>query len=177
MRLGLIRHFKVITNEKYFLNSEEFSSAMEKYDAAPVMKNGLVIESDEWDICYCSTLPRAVSTAESIYNGKIIKSELLIEVPISPFTTKNLKLPSFVWHIASRIAWYKSHGSQKESIHGTKGRIRKFYEILEKSGFSRVLIVSHGYFLRMFYEEMKKEGFVGQVDVNILNGKLYVIEN
>jgi broad specificity phosphatase PhoE len=176
MRLGLVRHFKVVTNEKYFLNSEEFSSAMANYDKAPITKNELSIDSKDWDICYCSTLPRAVTTAESIYTADIIKSDLLVEVPISPFTERNIKLPAFIWHIASRIAWYRSHVSQMESIHDTKERINEFYEILQNSGYERILIVSHGYFLRMFYEELKKKGFRGEVDINILNGKLYVIE-
>lgn len=176
MRLGLVRHFKVVTDEKYLLNSDEFSAAMDKYDRAPVTKNGLKINSDDWQICYCSSLPRAVTTAGTIYKGEIIKTDLIIEVPIAPFTRRNIKLPSLIWHIASRIAWYRSHKSQKEDIHDTKKRIYEFYEILKDSGYEKILIVSHGYFLRMFYEEMKKEGFQGEVDINIQNGKLYIIE-
>jgi broad specificity phosphatase PhoE len=177
MKLGLVRHFKVITDEKYLLNSDEFARAMQNYDKAPVDNNGLIIRSEDWDVCYCSTLPRAVVTAESIFSGKIIKTDLLIEVPISPFTRKNIKMPSFIWHIASRIAWYKSHKSQTENIHETKKRIHDFFTVLKNSGYKNILIVSHGYFLRMFYEELKKEGFAGFVDVNIQNGKLYIIEN
>ena len=176
MKLGLVRHFKVITKENTLLSSDEFAKAMDYYDRAPVRGNGLKINSSDWDICYSSTLPRAVTTAESVFSGKIIKSELLIEVPIAPFTKRNIKLPSFIWHIASRIAWFKSHKSQRENIHGTKDRIKKFYEIIQNSGFNNILIVSHGYFLRMFYDEMKKNGFQGDVDVNIQNGKLYIIE-
>lgn len=175
MKLGLVRHFKVITNEKTLLSSAEFASAMEKYDTAPLLKNGLKINSSDWDICYCSTLPRAITTAETIYKGEIIKTDLLIEVPISPFTRRNIKLPSFIWHIGARIAWYKSNKSQKEDIHKTRDRINNFYRIIQDSGNSNILIVSHGYFIRMFYEEMKKNGFTGEVDVNIQNGKLYKI--
>lgn len=177
MKLGLVRHYKVITNENSFLSSHEFASAMRNYDSAPVSKNGLKINSDDWEICYCSTLPRAVTTAESIYKGKIIKTDLIIEVPISPFTKRNIKLPSFIWHIGARIAWYKSFKSQIEDIHKTRERINKFYNLIVESDFNKILIVSHGYFLRMFYEEMKKKGFNGELDVNIQNGKLYTITN
>ncbi|MCB0732377.1 MAG: hypothetical protein KDC88_15235, partial [Ignavibacteriae bacterium] len=86
-----------------------------------------------------------------------------------------IKLPSMIWHIAARIAWYKSHKSQTEDIFGTKKRINEFYEMFKNSGYEKILIVSHGYFLRMFYEEMKKKGFDGDVEVNIRNGKLYTI--
>lgn len=176
MKLGLVRHFKVITEENMLLSPNEFRQAMEKYDRAPVRGNGLEIDSSAWDICYSSTLPRAVTTAESIFSGKIITTDLLIEVPIAPFTRTNIKLPSFIWHIGSRLAWYKSHKSQRENIHGTKDRIKKFYEKIQSSGYRKILIVSHGYFLRMFYDEMKKLGFEGEVDLNIQNGKLYIIE-
>ncbi|MBI1932968.1 MAG: histidine phosphatase family protein [Ignavibacteriales bacterium] len=177
MRLGLVRHFKVITNEKTFLSSSEFTRAMENYDSAPVISNGLAINSNDWEICYCSTLPRAVATAGKIFSGKIIKTDLLKEVPISPFTKMNIKLPVFVWHIGARIAWYKSHNSQKEDFHQTKKRIDEFYEIIKSSGYEKILIVSHGYFLRIFYDVMKENKFQGNIDVNIKNGKLYLLEN
>ncbi|MCB9248801.1 MAG: histidine phosphatase family protein [Ignavibacteriales bacterium] len=177
MKLGLVRHFKVITNEKPFLSSKEFTQAMANYDVAKVRANGLKINAADWEICYCSTLPRAITTAETIYNKEIIKTELLVEVPISPFTNWNIKLPLSLWHIGARIAWYKSHKSQLENIHQTKHRINEFYKLIKNFGYENILIVSHGYFLRMFYEEMKKKGFTGEVDLNIQNGRLYLIED
>jgi broad specificity phosphatase PhoE len=75
------------------------------------------------------------------------------------------------------MAWYRSYKSQSEDINGTKKRIEKFYDILMRSGYKRILIVSHGYFLRMFYEEMKKRGFKGEIEINIQNAKLYTMEN
>ncbi len=177
MKLGLVRHFKVKTNENTFLSPKEFAEAMTNYDIAPVIENGLEINSDEWDICYCSTLPRAITTAEKIYDKEIIKTNLLVEVPISPFTQKNIKLPVTFWHIGARIAWYKKYKSQIENKDATKERTYKFYNLIKDSGYENILIVSHGYFLRMFYEEIKKKGFRGEIDMNIQNGKLYVIEN
>ena len=176
MKLGLIRHFKVVTDEKTLLSSEEFAEAMKNYDVAPVKPNELKINSDDWDICYCSTLPRAIKTAENIYNKEIIKSDLLVEVPIAPFTKMNIKLPISMWHIVARIAWYRSHKSQSEGINETRKRIMKFYEMLNKSGYEQILIVAHGYLLHMFIKEMQKLGFDGNVEMNIQNGKLYQIE-
>ncbi|MBK8944805.1 MAG: histidine phosphatase family protein [Ignavibacteriae bacterium] len=177
MKLGLVRHFKVITNEKTFLTSQEFAEAMRKYDLAPVNKNGLKINSDDWQICYCSTLPRAITTAEEIFSGKIVKTDLIKEVPITPFTKMNTKLPSFIWHIGARISWYKSHKSQIEDINQTKKRINEFYNLIKKSGYENILIVSHGYFLHMFAQEMMKNGFKGNVDLNIKNAHLYLLED
>ncbi|MBK7104642.1 MAG: histidine phosphatase family protein [Ignavibacteriae bacterium] len=177
MKLGLVRHFKVITNEKTFLSSQEFAEAMRKYDLAPVHKNGLRINSNDWQICYCSTLPRAITTAEEIFSGKIVKTDLIKEVPISPFTKMNIKLPSFIWHIGARIAWYKSHKSQIEDINQTKKRINEFYNLIKSSGYENIQIVSHGYFLKMFSDEMMKNGFKGNVKLNIKNAQLYLLED
>lgn len=177
MKLGLVRHFKVITDEKTFLSSHEFAQAMKNYDSAPVKPNDLKINSGDWDVCYCSTLPRAIKTAETIFDKEIISNDLLVEVPISPFTTKNIKLPISIWHIVARIAWYRSHKSQRESINETRDRINKFYEVLKSSGYERILIVAHGYFLHLFNKEMQKIGFNGDVEMNIMNGKLYIIRN
>lgn len=176
MKLALVRHFKVIQNEKSLLSSKEFAEAMRKYDLSQVKRNNLKIDSNEWDICYCSTLPRAITTAEELYSGKIIRTDLLREVPITPFTKMNIKLPTMVWHIGARIAWYKSHISQIENINGTKERIKNFYEIIKNSGHENILIVSHGYFLYMFAKEMYKVGFEGKIDLNFKNGKLYLLK-
>ncbi len=73
MKLGLVRHYKVITNGKYFLTSKEFEQIMFNYDVAPVKENGLRINSDDWDICYCSILQRAITTADSIFKRRSLK--------------------------------------------------------------------------------------------------------
>lgn len=178
MILGLVRHFKV--NQKInnvFLSPVEFGQVMKEYDFCPIIENDLIIDSNYWDVCYCSSLPRAITTAKTIYDGEIIKSDLLVEVPILPFTKIKIKLPSFVWHIGARIAWYMSHNSQPEDVHATRERVHKFYNLILNSEKNRILIVAHGYFLRMLYEEMKKKNFRGHIDLNIANGKLYVFEN
>lgn len=177
MKLGLVRHFKVITNYPQKFNSSEFEKAMYDYDFAPIKSNGLQINSDDWDICYCSTLQRASKTANEIYNGNIIESEKLIEVPIKPAFNTNRKFSLNFWHITSRLAWFFNSNSQPEGRDGTKKRVRKIYKELEKSGYENILIVSHGYFLYQFARELRKFGFYGDIEINIRNGKLYTIKD
>ena len=84
MKLGLVRHFKVISpHGKKKLNSEEFNERMSGYDIYPVKPNEVNIDSNEWDICYASTLSRAQTTAKTIYDGEILSTPLIIEVPLS----------------------------------------------------------------------------------------------
>ncbi len=175
MKLGLVRHFKVDQRKNKFLTPNGFNQLMKEYDNCPVIPNELIINQSEWDVCFCSTLPRARKTAKTIFNKKIIETDLLVEVPVSSFTNRKIILPLFLWHIGARLAWFKAHKSQKENIDQTRERIDKFYQLIKGSGYRNILIVSHGYFLNIFYREMKKKGFTGRVDTNIKNGYLYTI--
>lgn len=177
MKLGLVRHYKVITNGKYFLTSKEFEQVMFNYDVAPVRENGLRLNSNEWDICYCSTLPRAITTAKSIYNKEIIKTDLLVEVPIRSFAKINFPLPNFLWHFGSRIAWFFNSATQLEGYRDTQQRINDFIYLIENSDHQNILIVSHGFFMKVLVKQLKKKGFSGFIDFAPKNGKLYTLNN
>lgn len=177
MNIGLVRHFKVLHKSSLLLNPTLFKKAMQQYDAAPIISNGLTINNSDWDVCYCSTLPRAKETAHSIYNGKIIYSTDLIEVPMQSFTERNIYLPSLVWHIFARKHWYQNKSTQKETRKQTIERANKIYTQLIKSGKKKILIVSHGFFIRNFYRVLIKNGFVGKIDLVPQNGKLYSLTN
>jgi broad specificity phosphatase PhoE len=177
MKIGLVRHFKVnVKPGEGGLTSSEFERAMNNYDKADVIPNTLKINSNDWDICYSSSLPRAVKTAKTIYSGEIITSDLLREVPILPFTKRNFVLPTFFWHMAARIAWVKNRPSQPEGKLGTEERINKFLEIINSSNHERILIVSHGFFMGSLFRILIKMGFKGEMDVRPRNGKLYILE-
>ncbi|NOX66093.1 MAG: histidine phosphatase family protein, partial [Chlorobi bacterium] len=141
-------------------------------DHFPVKANVANINSDDWDICYASTLSRAYETAKTIYQGK----DLIIEVPLSAFMRTNVKLPSMVWHVGGRVAWFFSSQTQKENISGTKKRIDEFMKIIEESGHKNILVVSHGFFMKVFARQLKKHGFTGTIDFAPKNGKLYLFE-
>ncbi|KAB2846515.1 MAG: histidine phosphatase family protein [Melioribacteraceae bacterium] len=174
MKLGLVRHFKVnIKPGEGKLSSSQFEEAMKNYDYADVTSNGLIINKNEWDICYSSSLPRAVKTAQTIYNGEIITTDLLCEVPILPFTKRNIILPSFIWHTAARIAWFKNKPSQPEGKIQTQKRVEEFLNLINSSGKENILIVSHGFFLGSLVRELLKRGFKGEMDMRPRNGKLY----
>lgn len=178
MKIGLIRHFKVDAGYRRLLyNSEELNKKMSDYDVSPVHLNGLKINSSDWDICISSTLPRARETAKSIFNGKIIYSDLFIEVPITAFWKTKLKLPFFFWTTGARIAWYLNKSNQKETISDTKIRIDSAYKYLMNFEVDNILIITHGYFMLNLAKKLKLEGFIGKIDPVPANGKLYVYNN
>jgi len=177
MKIGLVRHFKVISSHgRKYLNSEEFNERMSGYDIHPVKPNEVNINGSEWDVCYASTLSRAQTTAKTIYDGEIITTPLIIEVPISSFIKTNTRLHYMVWLIVGRIAWLLSLKSQKEVKPQTLSRIDEFINQIESSGHQNILIVSHGFFMKIFVRELKKHGFKGYLDFSPQNGKLYRFE-
>lgn len=178
MKIGLVRHFKVnMKPGEGVLTPAEFEKVMNNYDSADVTPNNLKINNADWDICYSSSLPRALKTAQTIYGGEIITTDLLREVPILPFTKRNFVLPAFIWHTAARIAWFKNKPSQPEGKLQTEERINKFLETINFSNYQRILIVSHGFFMSSLFRELITRGFHGNMDVRPRNGKLYVLEN
>ncbi len=177
MKIGLVRHFKVISpHGKKKLSSTEFNERMSGYDIYPVKPNEVNINSDDWDVCYASTLSRAITTAQTVYAGKIITTPLIIEVPLSAFIATNTKLHYMVWQIIGRIAWLFSFKSQIEVKPQTLARVRKFIEEIENSSYQNILVVSHGFFMKVLVGELKRRGFKGKLDFSPKNGKLYQFE-
>jgi len=177
MKIGLVRHFKVdFPPQKKFMNSEDFRLSMDEYDSSPVIKKKTNINHDDWDICYSSTMPRAVSTAGKVYNGEIITTDDIIEVQMYPYFSTGLKFPSLFWRILARIGWYRSHHSQAENFKSTKERIDSFYRAVTEGGGKNILVVTHGFFMRLLAERLIKEGFKGKYDPIPRNGTLYVFK-
>jgi broad specificity phosphatase PhoE len=177
MKIGLVRHFKVdYPPQKKFMNSEDFQLSMDVYDSSPVIKKETGINPDGWDICYSSTMPRAITTAEKIYSGEIVKTGDITEVQMYPRFQTDLKYPSILWRILARIAWYKSHPSQSEDKQSTADRIERFYRTVITDNKKNILVVTHGFFMRLLAERLIKEGFKGKYEAIPRNGTLYTFE-
>ncbi len=176
--IGLVRHFKVLLESSPFFHTpESFNKAMKVYDTSPVLVKSFEDGNISWDKCFASDLPRAIETAKNIYpNKKIEITPLLREVPLRAFTNKNIKLPSFIWHIGARIAWYKNKTSQPETKQQTDLRIKKFIEILNNENMSaNILIVTHGFFMLNLQRHLSALGYSGKIDSKPQNGKLYIL--
>lgn len=175
MRIGLVRHFKVNLPRKRFMTSKEFNEHTYNYDKADVIPNELVIDKD-WDKCYCSTLPRAVTTAQTIYHGEIIQSDKLIEVPVGAPWKVNFKIPYKLWAVLARIAWIRHHVSQPENRNNTLKRLNEILNTIinENDDNSNILIVSHAGALYEIRKMLLQKGFRGDRFITASNGKLYV---
>ena len=67
------------------MTSKEFLEWSEKYEHAGVIKTKVNMYGTKWDVCYCSDLQRAMTTAKEVYSGKMYIDKLLREVDNMPF--------------------------------------------------------------------------------------------
>ena len=173
MRIGLLRHFKVNCPHKKIMTSKEFREWSLKYEVSKVIKKKVEMYGIEWDICYVSDLPRAITTAKEVYSGHLRIDKLLREVDNAPFIhTERLRLPFELWHICGRLAWFLNSTSQPESMIDTKKRINAFLDHIDWSQ-DNILIVFHGFMLYNFQKELRKRGFHGEKLKLVKNGVLY----
>jgi len=178
MRIGLVRHFKVEYTplEKKLLTPQEFRNWLEVYDISGVRCFDGCLGEYEWDLCFCSDMPRAVTTANHIYKGNIIQTGLLREINVYPFMNANIKLPFTVWAILGRVAWFFSHKSQVEGRAEALNRVNTILTQVMASGSKNILIVSHGALMRYLRLELLRKGFRGDNFIKAENGKLYIYE-
>ena len=172
MKVGLIRHFRVIHSYRLFklMTSREFEDWQYGYDTAETKRNPIEIDKSEWQICYSSDLKRAVYTARTVYGDNIIKTKLLREVEIIPSLKTNVKLPFLFWTILGRFEWYFCHK------HVDEKRAYDFIcSILNEDG-KNVLIVSHGAIMWYLRKALLLKGFKGPRFGKAKNGYLYVFE-
>jgi broad specificity phosphatase PhoE len=178
MKIGLVRHYKVdLKNPKPYYYPEEFRDAMKEYDEADVIKGSTNLDGIDWDICFSSSLKRAVITAKDIYKGEIIITDLIREVSLLPFTMKKIKLPWTIWHICARIAWSKNSKTQDETRQETTERMNLIYKKILDAKKENVLLVTHGFFMKCFIKFLREKSFTGKVEMFPKNGCLYIFEN
>lgn len=177
MKVGLIRHFKVIHPvKKTFMTSEEFQKWQDGYNTADIEENIIKMDSTEWQICYSSDLLRAKKTAQTVYSGNIIETELLREIDISPVVNTKMRLPFMLWTVLGRSAWFFSHKSQKEKHIDTQKRADVFVSKILANGETNILIVSHGALMWYIRKALLSRGFTGPNFTKAKNGYLYVFE-
>ncbi|MBI6872011.1 histidine phosphatase family protein [Clostridium aciditolerans] len=176
MKIGLIRHFKVNLKKSRFMSSKEYNKYISDYDISEVIPNEIVVDK-EWDKCYCSSLSRAVTTAKTVYDGELIITDKLVEIPSAAWRNIRFKIPYTVWTLLNRLAWIRNHVSQPEGRKTTLKRVNEILDTILKEKDKNILIVSHAGTLYEVQKILIKKGFRGNYFLKPRNGKLYVFEN
>lgn len=175
MKIGLVRHFKVDCPHKGLYSGEQFDKWSYDYDYSEVFKKKVDLKGIDWEICYSSDLKRAIETAQYAYDGDIIMSPLLREVPANKFTNKNIKLPVDLWLLMARQSWKKSSDFQKETYQDTINRIDDIFTEIIK-GNRNTLVFCHGFLILQIRKYLLSKGFKGDRILKAQNGKMYLFE-
>lgn len=175
MRIGLIRHFRVNIKRSSFMTSEEYDKYSYDYDRSDVIPNEVVID-ENWDKCYCSSMCRAVTTAKTVYHGKIIISDKLMEIPSAARIKTKFRLPYHLWAILNRASWSENHQSHPEGKTNTMKRINEIMGQILKQPEENILIVSHAGTMFELQKILLANGFSGERFIKPDNGRLYVFK-
>ena len=170
-KIHLLRHFRVKDQAKDFMNADEFLVWVEQYD-------NLELEYREIDLpfkidkVFVSSRQRALNSAAYLTLESEV-SDLLVEVDAQTFISGKIKLPKKLWLFVDRLRWYFNL-RRVENRSYTIRRARDFIEMIKDT--EDVLVISHGLFMHVLIEELKKEGFEGSVDKKIKNATVYTME-
>ena len=176
MKIGLVRHFKVQKDlpKGKMATPADLKKWFDEYDVADIEYMKCDLGNIEWKQCYSSTLPRAVKTAQHIYQGEIIHLDDLCEIPAPTFNGK-IKLPFLFWAIGVRFFAYLKKDTRSD-IRKTKEKIKRVFDEIIKSGEEDVLIVSHAAIMIYIRKELLNRGFKGPKFKVANNGQLYIFE-
>jgi broad specificity phosphatase PhoE len=171
MKIVLIRHFKVGFKWKRFYTSADYERDCGGYNTSPVIKSEISFKST--DRLITSTMARALETSRHIFNRDPDHSDAqLCEVPIKPFADTKIPLPKLIWDVIGRLQWRFNIGRQPESYTASKKRVRQFIEKLIREG-ENVVIVCHGWVIKLIISELRSHGFRGPNPIFIKNGLPY----
>lgn len=173
--LGLCRHFafKDVSDWK-LMSSRDFRDwIFWNENILPEENSGASLEG--WDICFSSDLPRAKKTAEVLSRTIPLHIDAAFrEIPFHPFSIP-LILPKGAWLFLSRLIWLTGfRGSLIEPKQKSLLRAKKAARFLSEKKESKILVVTHGFFMHLLTRELRCLDFSGSVPTVPKYGKIYM---
>ncbi len=179
MQIIIIRHAKVDMSWDKEYNSATYDLACDRYNECPIIsvsnessampiwafgecREGSNIEYskiDDTKTVYISELSRTYETACRLFkNTDFVRTALLNEVPLKSFKDTNKNYPLWFWNFAGRLQWFLQSKRQMESKEETVIRAKEMMKLLEER-WEDCYLVTHGFFMRVFMKELKKQGY------------------
>lgn len=177
MKIYLVRHGESESNAKGIIGSLETGLTEKGIAQAKELGEKLSKENIPFDVVYCSNMRRGRQTLEefikaglNVNEDKIFTTDLINEIDRKEFEGK----PTTEYYAARDASGldpneYKCEGGESEM--DVRKRAMEFKEMVEKSGFENILVISHGHFLGQLTSiyDIKDIGRNG-------NGSLLVLE-
>jgi broad specificity phosphatase PhoE len=176
MKIGLIRHGKVLYRDPFFTTGKLFDQGRLNYDASDIVEATLKINPADFPVCYCSSKKRAVLTAKAIYPGIFHITDELIEVPNGALFPMEIKFPTLMRAAIGRVAWWLNYSKMPETRAQSNQRANHFLTHLLEETQQNTLLVTHGFFMQALQRELHKLGFKGHCPFYPPNAVLYTYE-
>lgn len=166
------RHGRPNVDRSVKITAREYGYWWANYDLtglAPGQEppQGLIDIASEAEVVLCSTLPRAIETADRVVDGARIvpRDSLFVEAPLPPppFFPDFIKLTPTTWGVISRAFWFIGYAPEGvESHYRARKRVRKvtkrlISEVEEARG--DVLLCAHGYLNWMIHRVLIRRGW------------------
>jgi len=177
MKFGLLRHAKVLFAKHLFSTGNSYNDFIEDYEHAEVENLNFKIPIQEFPICFVSSLPRAIKTAEMVYEGSFTITDELREVDNKSIYYKNVITPTLLRSAAQRIGWYLNSSKVAETRHESNRRADDLLKKLLLTSHNNTLLITHGLFMHCLMRALKEKGFEGKRIYIPKNATLYVFEN
>ncbi len=168
-RIITARHGKPNLNRDVKITARQYGQWWARYDESGLAPGqeppaSLVDLASECGIVLCSTLPRAIETADRIVDGARIvpRNALFVEAPLPPPPVPFIKLSPTAWGRISRAFWFIGYSpGDTESHRKARGRVRRIADklIAEAAEGQDVLLCAHGYLNWMFDRHIRRRGW------------------
>ncbi len=156
---------------KGFMNADEFLAWVEAYDTMELEYIEVALPS-KIDKAFVSRQQRALKSA-AYFDFESEVSDLLIEVKAQTFMSGKIKLPKNIWLFIDRLCWYFN----LRKVENSSDTIKRARDFMEKvKDIEDVFVVSHGLFIYVLINELKKVGYTGSAGKKIKNATVYTFK-
>ena len=172
-RIITARHGRPNLDRDVRITAREYGQWWSRYDEsglhpAESPPNSLKQVASECEHVLCSTLPRAIETADQIVDGARIvpQDALFVEAPLPPPPVPLIKLRPGTWGVISRTFWFIGYApGQTESHRSAWRRVSQITDrLISLAEEGDVLLCAHGYLNWMIDWHMRKRQRWQKVD-------------
>lgn len=156
MKVYITRHGESVSNAEGYIAFSYTGLSDKGIIDAKELGERLVKDGIKIDAIYCSSLFRTLQTVDQIFKGgfkidpkKVIVTDLVREISRLEFEGQ----PSTEYYAVRDSSGldpddFKCKGGESEN--DVKRRAAEFKELIEKSGFENILVITHGHFIGKF---------------------------
>lgn len=166
------RHGRPNVDRSVKITAREYGHWWANYDLTGLAPDqeppqSLIDIASEAEVVLCSTMPRAIETADAVVDGARIvpRDSLFVEAPLPPppFFPDFVKLTPTTWGVISRTFWFLGYAPEGcESHRRARKRVKAVADRLaaEVDGAGGdVLLCAHGYLNWMIHRVLIKRGW------------------